>query len=236
MRTELAQRVGYDDEQSGGDDYDFALRLLRAGARLSCTPHLGYRMYAYPGSDSRRLDRQNAMVARALRKHGYGEVASLFRQSGFASRVTTWALVSMACFRTEYETGLRLLEEACPPGAPRTEVLEPDGPFPVAEGWRYAFTSGTLSLLLRRPALAVARLREALGFLESADTLNNLGVALWQEGSAEDAQACFAQALKVFPGYLDAQLNLRSDVPHRITALPLRRQPSRNDYGPTVPS
>jgi len=232
VRTALAREVRYDPAQSGGDDYDFALRLIRAGARFAFSPNLGYRMYAYPGSDSRRLPRQNQMVGYALRKHRYEDVASLYSAAGFNERVTAWGLCSMAVFRGDYQAATGYLNRAFPSGSDPTEVLEPEGPYPVPEGWRAEFFRGTLSLLLKEAPSSLAYLRKAMEILPTADTANNLGVALAATGGTAEARSLFERALELFPGYLDARLNLASESPHRITPLPLRLQPSRSDYQP----
>lgn len=232
VRTRLARELRYDDSLSSVDDCDFALRLVRAGARFAFSSNLGYRMYAYPGSDSRKLERQNTMAARVLRKHAYEDVETLYRRAGFPERVTAWGLCSMAIFRREYAEALQFLDRACPDGAPADEVLEPEGPYPVPEGWRRAFSRGTLLLLIGEAEPAARYLTEAGKWRESADVYNNLGVALSRTGHGSEACRQFEKALDLFPGYLDARLNLQSPEPSRITPLPLRLQPSRNDYLP----
>ena len=37
-------------------------------------------------------------------------------------------------------------------------------------------------------------------------------------------------SLELFPGYLDARLNLEEAAPTHLTSHPLRRQPSRSEY------
>ncbi|MEJ2147688.1 MAG: glycosyltransferase [Acidobacteriota bacterium] len=232
VRTGLARELLYDDSLSSADDYDLALRLVRAGARFAFSSNLGYRMHAYPGSDSRKLERQNAMTAQVLRKHAYEDVADLYRRAGFSERVAAWGLSSMAIFRREYAEALRFLDRACPDKAALDDVLEPEGPYPVPEGWRHAFSRGTLHLLLGDAEPAGRYLTEAGNWRESADACNNLGVALARVGRNSEAHRQFERALELFPGYLDARLNLQSPEPSRITPLPLRLQPSRNDYLP----
>lgn len=228
--VELARNVRYDNQQFGGDDSDFLFRLIAAGARMGVSPEVGYRMYAYPGSDSRNLARQKKMVARALRKHNYASVKTLYQNAEYSQRITHWGLTSMAIFREEYQTALDFLKIASPADAPPTEILEPEGPYPLAEVWRKAFTQGTLLLLLNQPEQARPHLEAALRYTPSADTLNNLGVALAQLGETESAQVHFKKALALFPAYADAIANTRAKTPSAITTHPLRLQPSRNDY------
>lgn len=232
VRTALAKEVLYDSGQTGGDDYDFALRLIQAGAKFCLSANPGYRMYAYPGSDSRRLTRQNAMIDRALRKHDYADVEALYRRAGLSDRIAAWGIFSMAMFRREFQAARIFLERACPEGFSAQTILEPEGPYPVLEGWRYAFARGVLHLLAGEAHQAVPWLEKAESVRTSADTANNLGVALWQEGRTAAARRRFHQAIELFPGYLDAGVNLQSDLPGRVTLQPLRMQPSRSDYRP----
>ncbi len=44
---------------------------------------------------------------------------------------------------------------------------------------------------------------------ESAELVNNLGVAWHREGSVEQACSCFAKALEIDPNYAEAETNLR---------------------------
>lgn len=230
FRADIARQVRYDPEQFGGDDSDFLWRLIVAGARLSFIPEKGYRMYAYPGSDSRKIERQRSMVAKALRKHSFDHVATLYQKGGFSEKITAWGLHSMAIFREEYELADQFLERACPRGESPLDILEPEGPYPVPEGWRYNFAKGTLSLLMGEPEAAIFFFVSAEKYRVSADEMNNLGVALAKIGESDEAKVCFVKALEIFPHYLDAQLNLACDIPNRITNLPLRMQPSRCEY------
>ncbi|MFZ0430921.1 MAG: glycosyltransferase, partial [Acidobacteriota bacterium] len=197
LRTALARALLYDEEMNGGDDYDFALRLVRAGARFAFSSRLGYCMHAYPGSDSRSLSRQNDMVSTALGKHSYADVRSRYRRAGYSHRVTAWGLCSMAIFRREFETALEFLEQGHPPGASDSEILEPEGPNPYAEGWRSAFTRGTLLLLLEQWHNAIPCLERAFEIRPSAEGANNLGVALGRNGRNHESQGLFEMALEL---------------------------------------
>ncbi|EDY82747.1 glycosyl transferase, group 2 family protein [Verrucomicrobiia bacterium DG1235] len=226
--VEFARKIRYDPQQFGGDDSDFVFRLIAAGARMGVCQEIGYRMYAYPGSDSRNIARQKKMVARALQKHDYAFVQSLHQKAGFSDRVTAWGLVSMATFREDYQAALNYLRQAFPQGSDPQEILEPTGPYPLPEGWRHAFTLGTLYLLQDQPNQAISNLEKCLEFCRSPDVLNNLGVAHSRIGDHAHAKKLFAKALVLFPNYLDARLN-QNNVKH-ITPHPIRLQPSRNDY------
>ena len=245
FRSSLIRTTRYDDEQFGGDDSDFLWRLIAAGARLSFIHEPGYRMFGYPGSDSRKLARQRAMVARALRKHPFPFVRELFRRGGFNARVTSWALVSMALFRNDISDALNFLAEAFPAGSDPAEILEPDGPCPVAEGWREGFFRGTILCLHGRHQEAISAFESAnawshtrraeggegsLPYAGSPDLLNNWVLALVRSGKVQEGRLKFEQALSLFPGYLDATSNLSEAEPCNLTSHPLRMQASRHEY------
>ena len=228
--TKFGKEVGYDPELHGGDDSDFVWRSIMSGAKLCFLREKGYRMYAYPGSDSRNISKQRAMVKRALQKHDYNDVSRLYLGAGFSRRITAWGLCSMAIFREDYEAALEFLKDAFPVGSLKSEILEPKGPYPVQEGWRYEFTKGTILLYVGKVVVALNHLENGLKLRRSADTLNNLGVACWLSGEKERSRELFVEALSLFPSYKDAMQNLEADSPASVTLHPLRMQPSRCDY------
>jgi tetratricopeptide (TPR) repeat protein len=86
---------------------------------------------------------------------------------------------------------------------------------------------------------ALGRHTEALDPLQQAydeagvpELLNNFGVVLAALGRTAEANSLFADALREFPGYADASLNLLAEWPTRLTLLPLRREPGRSEYSP----
>ncbi|MGB0370710.1 MAG: glycosyltransferase [Opitutales bacterium] len=230
FRTDFARRVNYDTTLHGGDDSDFVSRAIAAGARFHFIHEKGYRMYAYPGSDSRKIEKQRSMVARALRKHAYSDIQDLYLQNGFGERVGLWGLVSLALFREEFAEAERYLKALEPLIDDPDEILEPQGPYPVPEGWRYTFSVGTLALLKGAYPDAVSPLECAEEMRKSAETLNNLGVAYRKSGEEGRALELFERAIALYPGYLDARLNLEDAGSVRITVHPLRMQASRDDY------
>jgi glycosyltransferase involved in cell wall biosynthesis len=239
-RTSFARQVDYDTGQPSAEDIDFLLRAIRAGGRCAVTESVGYRQYAYPTSLSRDLARHGQMVRRALLKHEYDEVARLYDHAGLAPRIAAWALCTMAVFRDEFGRALEFAEASFPDGADGNEVLEPDGPLPVSEGWRAGFTKGTLLTQLGHagdavPCFARAALHDggrvagAPPRSDTPDLLNNWGVALAKLGRHSAAREKFAAALAAFPAYVDAARNRAGDANH-LTLLPLRRLPSRHEY------
>ncbi len=223
---------GYDPETFGAESFDILLRAIARGANFAFGDKVGYRMVAYPNSVSRNLMRQRASLANALKKHDYEAVRGLCVQAGQPERVAAWVLVSMAVFRGEMQVALRFLDEASPVDADPDEVLEPNGPVPLCEGWRRAFQRGTcLALLGGRDDEAEAELGRAAYLKGSAEVLNNRGVVFARMGRIAEANACWMEALRVYPGYADAKQNLYNPQIGCITTHPLRRQPSRSEYG-----
>lgn len=222
---------GYDADVYGVESFDLLLRVIARGAVFAYGDDVGYRMYAYPGSVSRNLARQRASLAIALRKHDYEQVRILCLAAGQSARVAAWVLVSMAIFRDEPREALGFLDLASPADGDPDEVLEPDGPSPLREGWRRAFQRGTCLLLAHGDCgQAVAELARAHALAPSAESANNLGVGLARRGEWRQAHECWTEALTLFPGYLDARLNLEDPQAERLTTHPLRRQASRSEY------
>ncbi len=231
FRTATFSRAGgYDAALNGPESYDILLRAIAQGATIGWGGTVGYRMYAYPTSLSRNLPRQRAALAASLRKHDLETVRALYLQNGYDERVAAWAAVVIAQFRGEWQAALDWLERASPADADATDVLEPMGPWPVTEGWRRAFHRGTILLELGdRDEEATAELWRAEMLAPTAESANNLGVALGRIGERLKSMQAFARALSRYPGYLDAQLNLTGHSCH-VTSHPLRREPSRSEY------
>lgn len=225
----LREAGGIDTSLHGPESYDLLLRVVRQGATFSFLDEAGYRMYAYPDSVSRRLDRQRAELARVLRKHPYEAVRQLYAGAGHDPRIGTWALVAMAMFRYEPDAALGWLDQLPAEAVDDARVLEIDGPWPQPERWRVAFTRGTAWLLAGRDAEALEALARAETLLGTAESANNLGVALARLGRPHEARDAFTLALARFPGYVDATLNLAGLADH-VTTHPLRRAPSRSEY------
>jgi glycosyltransferase involved in cell wall biosynthesis len=230
FRVESARRIGYDTRLHGAEDSDFILRAVAAEAGIHLLDMAGYRQYGYPQSLSRRLENQRGMYRAALKKHSYSKVRALYLKAGHDTRVANWGLASMALFRKEYARALQFVAQADSGMADPTEVLEPEGPCPMPEGWRVSFHRGTTLLLMGRYRDALRLLEAAEQFLPSAAGANNLGVAMSRNGERELAISLFEQSLERFPGFLDAQLNLQSSEPDRITTHPLRVEASRSNY------
>lgn len=230
VRTSWAERVGYDRSLHGVEDYDFLLRSCMEGARVAYEPTPGYRQFAYATSISRDLADRRAGVRALLGKHDYGLIRARFEAAGHPPAVAVWALVAVAFYREDWRRAAALLDEAARTIADPQRPLEADGPCPQPEGWRLAFYRGTLALLTNRSDSARLELGRAHTIARTAESANNLGVALARLGLTSQAQALFDEAEQHFPAYLDAVRNRASAAPACITTHPLRRTASRSEY------
>lgn len=222
FRTDFARSVGYDPELHGAEDYDFLLQALRREARISLVRVPLYRVHAYPSSLSRNLQQQRNMCARALAKHDPRQVEARLERSGLKPAERWWVMVEFFTFRGQWQNALETLD--------RLETSTPSSEDDSYENWRRAFQRGTLWLLLSAPSRALIFLELARTRRPSAETWNNLGVALRDLGREEQAIANFRRALELFPEYRDARLNLETPGARHITPLPLRASPSRSEY------
>jgi len=234
--TQVAFRVaafhaagGYDPAIIGPESFDLLLRVVARGATLTALDEVGYRMFAYPTSLSRDLARQRRALAQALRKHRYDEVFALYGRAGYPARLAAWGNVLLATYRDEPDVALEWLARASPEHASPDEVLETDGPWPYAEGWRRAFHRGTLALLVGDDETALHELRLAEARRPTPEGANNLGVALFRTGQEAAARNAIALALQRLPDYLDARRNADGE-PREITTQPLRAGPARHEY------
>ena len=230
FRTEFARRISFDPNLHGGEDMDFVLRAVAAGAKFCLINEPGYRVYAYPSSLSRQRKNQLDMYRACLLKHEYDSVRTLFQKSGHDARVTAWGLASMALFRREFERVLEFVSLAESMVVDGSEVLEPSGPCPMPEGWRVAFFRGSAMSMLEMWSEAEACFERAESIHETAEGANNLGVAKAKRGDRAAAEELFTKSLERFPNYADALANREAVSPSRMTLHPLRREPTRQDY------
>ncbi len=218
--TSLAQQVGYDENLHGPEDIDLVLRMILAGARFQYSQTPGYRMYAYPDSVSRHLDRQREMYKRCLQKFDYEAIHRLYIEHGEDEETATWALVLIATYREEYSQALAFLNELRP--------LKEESS--LNDQWKQAFQAGTLQLLNGEIEAATTALKRAFDIQETPETANNLAIALYFQSGKEQARELLAKAVELWPDYFDASHNLRSDKPSRITPVPLRKHLYRSEY------
>lgn len=230
FETFFAKTVQYDSKQTRAEDSDFFLRAISKGAQCSLVETVGYRMYDYSNSLSRDLSAQRKMLKRALKKHSYNSVQTLYKAEQHSRQITLWGLISMATFCEDYPQALDFLEELHEITPDREAVLEPEGPLPISENWRLDFHFGTLNLLSENPKSSIPFLEKSNTQRSTPEGLNNLGVAYSRLNQTEAAQRCFKEAIQLFPDYSDAHKNLKAKSPAAITTHPLRLQSSRNQY------
>jgi hypothetical protein len=151
------------------------------------------------------------MVRAALRKHHPTTVCDLFTRAGFSARTTAWGMVGFLTLRGDYQDALMWLDR-------------------VPSGSRRDFHYGTLLAALGFHKAALDPLRRALDDCVSPELLNNFGVVLAALDRPEEAADMFADALYHFADYRDASANLHGGAPSRLTLLPLRSDPVRDDY------
>ena len=201
------RHLGYDARFQGAEDVDIALRAIAHGMTFGWISEPGTRVHVRPESLSRRRDNQRAMYRRALQKHSYPVVRSLYAEAGWDPATTCWGLSSMALFRGEGPAALTFLDEAMRHGV---------------NGWPMAFARGAAYLLSRDLHHALASLRRAEDLLESPEAANNLGVAHAMLGAAAEARRWFEASLERFRGFEDPQVNLKLSAGWRVTTHPLR--------------
>lgn len=229
FRVSAFQSIGYDRNLHGPEDSDIVLRGMASGLKFSVCREIGYRMYHYTGSVSRDLTRQNTALVRVLRKHRYEDVCDLYRRSGYCERLTSWGLYSLCVFRKDWENAELYLSKIESLGA-ADFVLEPDGPVPMSEEWRIAFSRAVLALVNKDGAEALRWLSGLCSGEPKVEVLNNYGVALSLVGRKSEAVESFREALNVLPRYVDAKKNLESSSEYSVTYLPLRSSASRDNY------
>lgn len=212
FRSSTARRIGFDSALHGSEDFDFVLRAIVGNAVILLVRQVGYRQFAYPATLSKNLDNQLS-TRDALRKHDPAVVHELFTRAGYHRRTIAWGMVSFLTLRGDFATALAWLE-TLPPGS------------------RREFHRGTLLAALGRHAEALDPLQQAYDEAGVPELLNNFGVVLAALGRTAEATSLFGDALREFPDYRDASVNLRSDRPTRLTLMPLRREAVPSEYWP----
>jgi tetratricopeptide (TPR) repeat protein len=211
FRTSAARALGFDPALHGAEDVDTLLRAVAADHRIALVRHVGYRQFAYAGTLSRDLGNQALMMRVALGKHDPLQVEARFRRAGYHPRTVAWGMVAFLTQRGDYRAALTWVERL-PPGS------------------RREFQRGTLLAALGRHDEAVAPLEAAFDEAGAPELCNNFGVVLAALNRQVEANSLFADALRQFPEYHDASVNLLSERPSRLTLLPLRSEPVRADY------
>ncbi len=212
FRTAAAREIGFDAGLPGAEEYDFVLRSIAAGRGIVVARQAGYRQFQV--EPMRATGHADAPITQAmLRKHSPQAVERLYRSAGYHERTIAWGMMPFLTLRGDYALALAWLD-TLPPGS------------------RREFHRGTLLAALGRHAEAFDPLRQAYDEAGVPELLNNFGVVLAALGRTAEANSLFADALREFPAYSDASLNLRASQPTRLTLLPLRREQVPGEYSP----
>ena len=213
FRTSTARRIGFDQALHSSEDFDFLLRAIVEDAAIVLVRQVGYRQFAYPPTPLKNFDTQQSMTRQALRKHDPTVVQQLFARAGYHERTIAWGMVSFLTLRGDYSRALAWLDT-------------------LPQGSRREFHRGTLLAALGRYAEALAPLQQAYDEAGVPELLNNFGVVLAALGRTVEATSLFADAVREFPDYRDASLNLIAEQPTRLTLLPLRRESVPSEFSP----
>lgn len=213
FRSATARRIGFDPALHGSEDFDFVLRAIVGNAEILLVRQVGYRRFAYSATLSKNFDNHLSMTRDALRKHDPAVVHDLFTRAGYHRRTIAWGMVSFLTLRGDFASALTWLDT-------------------LPRGSRREFHRGTLLAALGRHAEALDPLQQAYDEAGVPELLNNFGVVLAALGRSAEATSLFGDALREFPDYRDASVNLRSDPPTRLTLVPLRRESVPGEYWP----
>jgi len=227
FRSATTKNIAFDPLMKSCEDYDFHLRAFSSKLRFVFDTNFGYLHTDTPNSLSRNISLNEKSISLSLKKHSFDSIKHYYKEANISKEVCLWARVLIATQRKEYKLALQELKSI----ASSDKILEPEGPFPFPEDWRIAFHTGVLNLLGGDSEVAEKALCKAVSLKEnSAETLNNLGVAYRIRGKEHEAQNCFDRALVEFPEYSDALANQESNSNNRITKLPIRIHSSRSVY------
>lgn len=223
FRTSFTAAVGFDRDFHCAEDYDFLLKAIILEAKIKSLPTIGYRYYHRVNTISRDLDRTKSHIRRSHEKYGVAAIEVLICESALSHEEGMCVLAGMALFKRDYNAALHYAQRV----QDRSVYIAP-----------YSMSAGQFSVFITASAYAAGqdwlKAHELLQVLvlnaPAADVWNNLGVALHHLGDVDKATLAFNKALKLMPGYYDAQKNIDAEVPIFWTSHPLRRQSSRNDY------
>jgi glycosyltransferase involved in cell wall biosynthesis len=232
FRVDSARKVGYDTKRRQSEDYDFNLRAIQCGLKFHFSTFTGYKLNAYDNSLSRNLLLQSELIRKTLNKFSLEEVRKLYFECGYSRLIAHWGVVLMTINRCEPMDTLFLLKEVEEDCYENKTVLEPNGPLPFPENWKWYFYSSISHLMLSNYQVAVSNIEKALAVKKSSELLNNLGFAYGKMGNLSQAKDFFQEALELNPTYNDAIQNEKNQNTEefKYTRHPLRQHPSRMEY------
>ena len=224
FKVSFARKIGYDRKFFNSEDYDFTLRALVAGAKITLMQECGYRYYHYGNSVSRNLKEATNFTSQAQAKHHLQDIKALMHAAGVSAANLGYLSASLALITGQYS--------ACIAAAGSVKaVTQHVEPYGASAASLASFLTGVAHLKQREANLALAQFT-ACG-MASADCVNNIGVCHALLANHEKASKYFDKALELLPGYVDAWQNLKqsgtNSAPH-ITLLPLRPLVGRSIY------
>ena len=228
FKVSFARKIGYDLKFFNSEDYDFTLRALVAGAKISLTQKCGYRYYHYGNSVSRNLKEATNFTNQALGKHRLQDINALMHAAGVSDASRIYLGASLALLTGQYSACIAALDAV----KGMDQHVEPYG---ASAASLTSFLAGVSHLKQREANAALAQF-SACG-MASADCINNIGVCYLLLADHGKARRCFGKALELSPGYVDARQNLKqlgTDAAPHITLLPLRPLVGRSTYDSPV--
>lgn len=210
VRTEAAQRIGYDTSFVQAEDYDHLLRALLAGYRVGFSNEPGYRYFDYPASLSRQLDEQNTFSELALARLNRMEVERRIACSHLPADQQQRILAYYSARINDWQTVYQNTRSA------------------MAADWELAFLHGVACYHAMQFPQATNAFDQSLQLQETACGFNNRGVSRLRAGDA-GGKDDIRRALDLMPHYRDAQNNSHGE-PLVLTKYPLRNQPMRDRY------
>lgn len=232
FRAATARNIGYDTTRRQSEDYDFNLRAITGGLRIQFTHFKGYKLNAYDSSLSRNLSLQAELICKTLKKFSLEEIQKSYLDSGCSEKIAQWALVIISINRNEPTIVYQYLKNMESDCKKNFDIIEPEGPLPFPENWKWYFYCSISQLMLSEYHNAVAFIEKALAIKSSPELLNNLGYAYGKMGYQIEAKDFFQQAQELNPKYNDAILNAKAQYSQDLlfTKHPLRSHPSRMEY------
>lgn len=202
FNTTFAKGVGYDRDFFACEDYDFLLRATVKGGRMIMLPSFGVKYYFEEGSLSRDSAKTKKFTSAIYNKHQAQEINNRLNLLGFSEAGQSWVNASRALYMGDiaglFESAHHLINS--------DEVSPPYG---RNSSWLGHYVTATALMLQSRWQEALDHLKQIKDILPiGCDVQNNRGVCLYNLGDAYQAEIVLADAIRLKPGYLDAQNNL----------------------------
>lgn len=203
--------VVFDESLASAEDFELFLRLLLRGYRCVLLRQPLTRYRRHPANLSNDLAKSDRMVKTVL---GRLDMEELRRSlvSMYGPEEAAKALAAVYLWRDEPEAAARLLE-------------------PLPFSWETEFYLGISYYKMRDYARSLCSFEKLDGVRSDAAVRNNLGVLAWLvSGDRVRAEECFAAAVAMRPGYLDAAHNAEALARGDKGAIRLTERPLRSHF------